>query len=358
MGGSFPNHRRSYWQDKKAMQRRVIVWIWVMIIGLHEVNGQDFHYSQFFAAPLNLNPAFAGSVEKTRIGVNYRKQWPGLEYSFNGYSAYVDHYSFDLKSGFGLLFNSFNEDNMNLRSTEVGFFYSYNLQVAENLNIRFGNQTSFVTKRGDLSGLLYGDQIDVFNKTILSNTLDNLDQFEPFSYLDISFGFLMTARNFWFGASGYHLNDPKMWYVTERDFEYLPQRYAAHAGVRFDLAPHTFFGSQQNEFITLMASYKQQGTFNQLDIMSQVIYQSYVFGLGYRGIPQNNRLPNADSAIFLLGFTLDSGMTFGYSYDWALSEVSSYTRGSHEVSIRYQFLWGNPKDRNRRQRILQCFDYF
>jgi len=44
------------------------------------LKSQDFHFSQFFAGPLNLNPALTGSSELTRVGINYRKQWPGLDF--------------------------------------------------------------------------------------------------------------------------------------------------------------------------------------------------------------------------------------------------------------------------------------
>jgi len=41
-----------------------------------------------FTQPLfYLNPALTGASELTRIGVNYRNQWPGLDQNFNSYSA-------------------------------------------------------------------------------------------------------------------------------------------------------------------------------------------------------------------------------------------------------------------------------
>jgi len=41
-----------------------------------EVEAQDPHFSQFNAAPLQLNPAMAGVYEgQFRVGINYRDQW-------------------------------------------------------------------------------------------------------------------------------------------------------------------------------------------------------------------------------------------------------------------------------------------
>ena len=80
------------------MYRRIIsvfITIGAICCILSDVIAQDTQYSQFYAAPLYLNPALTGASELTRVGVNYRNQWPGLDYSFNSYSAYIDHYIFD-----------------------------------------------------------------------------------------------------------------------------------------------------------------------------------------------------------------------------------------------------------------------
>src|SRR3989344_3989144 len=40
---------------------------------------QDIHYSQFFASPLNLNPALTGFIQGNVRGVlNYRNQWKSI----------------------------------------------------------------------------------------------------------------------------------------------------------------------------------------------------------------------------------------------------------------------------------------
>jgi hypothetical protein len=46
------------------------------------VTAQDPQYSQFYAAPLYLNPAFAGATGQNRIGINYRNQWPAIDANF------------------------------------------------------------------------------------------------------------------------------------------------------------------------------------------------------------------------------------------------------------------------------------
>ena len=43
------------------------------------LNGQDIHHSQFYTAPLNLNPGLTGIFNgDQRLALNYRRQWFGL----------------------------------------------------------------------------------------------------------------------------------------------------------------------------------------------------------------------------------------------------------------------------------------
>ena len=56
--------------------------IWYMILisftGL-TLQAQDVHFSQFYAAPLLVNPAQTGNFSGTaRVGANYRDQWGSI----------------------------------------------------------------------------------------------------------------------------------------------------------------------------------------------------------------------------------------------------------------------------------------
>jgi len=114
--------------NQQRLLRRLYLLIALCIVSL-SLHAQDVQYSQFYANPLYLNPAMAGSTEMTQIGVNYRNQWSGLDQSFNSYSAYIDHYIFGANSGVGLIFNQSDQSMANLSITEIGAAYSYRARL-------------------------------------------------------------------------------------------------------------------------------------------------------------------------------------------------------------------------------------
>jgi len=338
------------------MKKGILLLILAALINL--ASGQDLQYSQFYAAPLYLNPALTGMTELTRMGVNYRKQWPGLNYDFQGYSAYVDHYSFDLKSGFGVSLNAFEESNLGLKLMDFSGYYAYQLFLSETHSLRFGAQAGVGRRSSAMDHLLLGDQIDVFSKTVAPVTLEDLPPFEPYSFLDLGFGTMFTGKNYWLGASAYHVNRPNLSFYSAASGDRINVKWNAHAGLQLPIRTGlSVYEGDGDNLVFLAANYKQQGPFRQLDLSAQLIYNSLVLGVGFRGIPSSGGLPNRDSIIALVGVNLESGLIIGYSFDYMISQLGMETHGAHEISIRYQFLKGLPKDRNQRSRILKCFSY-
>ena len=55
------------------------------------VRAQDPHFSQFFASPLTLNPAFTGKFDgEWRLAANHRDQWPSIPKAYVTTSASFD----------------------------------------------------------------------------------------------------------------------------------------------------------------------------------------------------------------------------------------------------------------------------
>ncbi|MFN5910373.1 MAG: type IX secretion system membrane protein PorP/SprF, partial [Bacteroidota bacterium] len=64
----------------------------LMLSALSGSFAQDPTFTQFYANPLYLNPAFAGSHGCPRFALNYRNEWPSLTGNYVTYSASYDQY--------------------------------------------------------------------------------------------------------------------------------------------------------------------------------------------------------------------------------------------------------------------------
>ena len=86
---------------------------------------QDQQYTQFYAAPMLLNPAFAGTSIQSRVAMNYRNQWPQLPRAFVSYNFSFDHFFADVKSGVGLNVSHDRAGTGALTYTNVSLQYAY-----------------------------------------------------------------------------------------------------------------------------------------------------------------------------------------------------------------------------------------
>ena len=62
-----------------------------------------------------------------------------------------------------------------------------------------------------------------------------------------------------------------------------------------------------------------------------------------------------ESVIGLFGLKLNKDLSFGYSYDFTVSQLASVTGGAHEFSLTLAF--GKIVKRTKRDTILPCFKY-
>ena len=76
-------------------------WFISLVFAVFELRGQDPHFTQYYANPLYLNPAFAGSDICPRFSMNYRNQFPNFG-AYQTYSASYDQYVDAVKGGLGM----------------------------------------------------------------------------------------------------------------------------------------------------------------------------------------------------------------------------------------------------------------
>ena len=310
------------------------------------LQAQDVQYSQFYANPLYLNPALTGSTGFTRLGINFRNQWPALDQSFIAYSVYADHFVEKYNSGIGLMISGAKESFTQSQVHEIGLLYSYRLRLGERNFINAGFQGSFVARDALFDQVILGTQLDIDRGTIIGSPGDGFEGDSKLRDLDLHAGLIYYDDRFWFGASAFHLLGPEISYL-EMDGNKLSLKYSLQGGAKFDMAQgdiNDFFNNtDQERSLSFAFNYKKQGQFSQLDIGSEFYFEPLVLGVWYRGLPTKFSLPNNESIISLLGIRLESGLELGYSFDFSISKLGQQVSGgAHEISIRYVFSSKDP----------------
>lgn len=341
------------------MGGKIIGFVFLLGLLVTQALGQDMQFSQFYAAPIHLNPAFTGSTEWTRVGVNYRNQWPGLDRSFNSFSAYFDHFIAHKNSGIGVIANGVRDSFSQVQNMEIGVTYAYRIKLGEYSYLHSGLQASFVHRNVNVESIILGTQIDIDRGIVVGDGVSWVEDVSQRSHEDINSGLYYYDKRFWLGVSAHHLTRPYISYL-QLENQRLPIRYGIHGGVTFDLFSNNIGdvinNTLQERTLSLAFNYKRQGLFDQLDVGAELFYAPLIMGVWYRGLPTKRSLPNNEAIIALLGFSLPNDLQIGYSFDFTVSKLAwRNSGGAHELSMRYTFR--NYKLGKKRDRAIPGFKY-
>ncbi len=323
----------------------------VLLVGNYTM-AQDPVFSQFYAAPLELNPAFTGGTEGGKIGLNYRNQWPRLNQAYVTYSASYDQFFPFISSGFGISVLADNAGRGLYKTTDVSLYYAYVLRVDQTLQIRFGLEAGMINSRVDWSRLIFLDQIDPEFGPISPGGLPYPSEEVPpetgtsLSVFDISMGLLVFNETFYGGLALKHMNAPEFSFLkinTDLTGTGLPMRVSAHGGAEFDVLS---LGRRGSVFVAPGIQYITQGDFSQLNIGTIFRYDKVGTGVWYR-----HTSTNPDALIFMLEGRQDQ-FRVAYSYDMTLSGLGD-TGGAHEVSFIVNFDYGSSESKYN-----DCFNLF
>ncbi|MEJ2004462.1 MAG: type IX secretion system membrane protein PorP/SprF [Cyclobacteriaceae bacterium] len=315
------------------MMRRffTIVLFFVTAFGSY---AQDAQFSQYYAAPLYLNPAFAGTGSGHRFVANYRNQWPNIDNGFVTYAFSYDYNLQDLKSGVGLIAMADRAGSASLSSTTLGFVYSYKIQLSNKWILTPGLHFGYGYRDIDMNKLVFGDQLLFTNDGQVPTSDPSYGSLGSSSYFDFGTGILLYNSKFWVGFSAYHINEPNRSLMGDESA--IPMKTSVHGGVKLPLQS-TLFQKEKMAYIAPSFVYKSQGRFDQLDLGLHFLYQPVMVGLWYRGIPLKQNVADnisQDAVALILGLQFNS-FEFGYSYDFTISELGPSSSGAHELSLKY-----------------------
>jgi type IX secretion system PorP/SprF family membrane protein len=310
-----------------------------------KAKAQDPQFSQFYANPLYLNPAFAGSTKCPRVQMNFRNQWPGVgSYVTNSFS--FDQHIDAFNGGVGLLVTNDRAGENTLNTTNISGIYSYELKVNREFTVKAGFQATYLQKKVDWNKLNFGDQIDPRRGFIYQTS--EVPIYEGIKTFDFSAGVLGFTKDFFAGFAVHHLTEPnESLTILEpaiRGNSTLPAKFTVHAGMVIPI------GDRRSEEVTISpnAMFMTQGAAQQYMLGMYANKGPMVGGLWYR---HTNIRENGDAIALLVGLQHDI-FRFGYSYDITVSRLNvTNTYGAHEFSLGLQFYC---KPKRKKVRIIRC----
>jgi type IX secretion system PorP/SprF family membrane protein len=313
---------------------------------------QDPQFSQYYSAPLYLNPGFTGITEQQRAVVNHRIQWPNLPQAFSTYAASYDIFVNELRSGFGVLFTTDKMGSAGWTTTTLGFLYSYKVKISEKIVFSPGLSFGYGSNGLDRSKLRMGDGLE-YNGISLDPDINKLGRQ---SYFDFGSGFLFYSKDLWLGASFAHMNKPNLSVLN--DESRLPVKTAIHAGARINLSGSRLRQGTRQSYLTPSFIYRMQGSsFSQMDLGVNYHVDPVSIGIWYRGKPFQTTVINSvaqDALILQMGMYFKY-FTIGYSYDFTISEMQTASGGAHEISLIVEFV-SKPVRRNvkKKYKLIPC----
>lgn len=334
------------------MRRIILPLIFAIALlgGTVQVSAQDPIFSQFYANPIYLNPAFAGTNVCPRLILNYRNQWPSITGAFVTYNASYDQYFEAIRGGLGIIAMSDRAGEGALTHNSISMMYAYRLGLdqRDKYNLNFSIQGSYYSKSIDWSRLTFGDMIDSRDGFIY--TTSNVPGNEHVGYVDFSAGALYYAPRFYVGVAAHHLTEPANSFYDNSTNSVHFRKLTLQAGYEIPLGKNK--GVYQRSYPSLFPSfiYQQQQNFHQFNYGIYFNKTPMVFGLWYRQFLSSPVDGYSDAVVLLAGFEYDK-IKIGYSYDITVSKLDNVSGGAHEISFTLKF---NCPEKGPKYRAIKC----
>lgn len=262
--------------------------------------------SQYMFNDYLLNPAIAGSTEYTLVSLSARSQWTGLDGAPKT-QFFSAHTKIGEKMGLGGFV--YNDETGPIRETGMQLSYAYHLTVRDNAKLSFslaGMFASHYINKARLRPEEGGD--DALNNLMINAAVG-----------DINFGVLYYTNKYKVGLSSPQLLQSKLYAGSGKgdNLSALARHYNLYGDYQFTI---------NNKFDIIPSALLKyvQGAPFQVDINTRVSYvKKYWIGVSYR-------YNNAVAAMIGLNYR---NLSFGYSYDYTLTDMSTYSTGGHEIFL-------------------------
>lgn len=319
------------------MKKLYFAVLFLMLYGV-VIGQQQPQYTQYIFNPLLVNPAVSGMENYVDVKSGYRNQWSGLlgapittfftitapighnfvqgdalQVPDNGdnpvgpsfvrtYRAAEPHH--------GIGFTAFSDKAGPIRQTSINVTYAYHIGLTPDLNLSAGVAAGFTNISLNASEIsVENSQDQAINNAVYS-------QIKP----NINAGIWAYSATYFAGISVQQLVPQTLSFSTNSIYNQgktVPHFYIT-GGYKFFL----------NDDISFMPSvmYKiVRPAQNTVDINAKLGFRDHFWiGGSYR---------QDDAVAGMIGFTVNSFLSLGYSYDYTSSNLNTVSTGTHEIVL-------------------------
>lgn len=272
---------------------------------------QEYSFTHFSEVRSFFNPATTGTNGTREASALFRKQWFGFHGSpMNGGLSYEQPFkSYNMGIGGYLYSDQIGEMNV----TNLVANYRYTLKLNEKQNLSFGMNfgADFISVNYD--ALVYWDEQDEMFNSGRANTV------VPRAGVGVNY----YAEDFYVGISVPRVltyNDKHNVSIDKSKLPSLVSHYYLTGGYKFPL--NNEFSMKTAALVKFTPNVKPQA-----DINVTTMYQNIIgLGIGYKSL--------GFASVNLL-YVYDEAVSFGYAFDMTLTRMANYSKGSHEIMVKY-----------------------
>lgn len=272
-------------------------------------------FTQYMYNTISINPAYAGSRETLSVVGLHRSQWVGLEGGPTTQTISVHSPLRNERVGIGF---SFINDELGYEN--FTYFYgdfSYTIPLNENYKLAFGMKAGFTQ--------YYIDKPLLNDPTVINDPFfdDVSNRWSP----NIGLGAFLHSNKWYIGLSAPRIlntdyNNGKKGAVDYVALERVS--YYLTGGYVFDL-------SETTKFKPAMLLKATNGAPLSFDITANFLFnETFWLGASYR-INES-----AEALGGIADFQVSKQLRIGYAYEYPISEIRTYSSGTHEILLMFE----------------------
>jgi len=300
------------------MMKKTLLSITFIISAVVGFSQNQYHISQNMMYQPFINPSVIGSYSNLNGALFYKNQWTGFEGApeIAGFSINSSMKNSNHSVGLTLINDKIGISNIK----DLSIAYSYKIKFNDKNYLTLGIAGTMILMQSNLGQL---DIIQAGDPIFQSDT-------KTFAMPNAKFGTYYFRNNFYIGFAVPNILKNKI--ETSgiaagiTNFDAANIHYYLHSGYQFDI-------NDTWKANTSILFKQASGSPLQIGLDGQVVYKDLIgAGLSYR---------TSKELVAMINYRINPQLKLGYAYDYNLNQIGSYSNGTHEIILLFEFIKDN-----------------